>query len=122
MKMKLRILIGTGLLALQQMPAWSSVMSLAEAKDRLSVVQRHEATTRQDYLLAKANYNQIKRTRKAAQREVKAIAKANAASVAAEQAALRFGERASHFNPYLDEQYLGAGNARIKGWNNEYQQ
>lgn len=97
----------------------ASVMSLVEAKDKLTVISAHELEARRDYDAAKLAYKRQKQARKTAAREVKAIAKANAASQAAEQASLQFMERAHHMNPYLDEQYLGSGIVRIKGVQND---
>lgn len=112
------ILAGITLLA---MPCNASIMSLQEAKDRLSVVQRHEASSKLDYESAKHSYNAAKRARRAAQKEIKAIASANAKSLAAEQASLKYLERAHNYSGYVDEQYLGTGSINLRGYKNEYQ-
>lgn len=113
MRGKTLILAGTVLLSMGT--ANASIMSLTEAKDKLTVIQRHESVSKADYESAKHSYKQAKRARKCAQKEIHAIAKANAASVAAEQASIGYAERAHHYNAYLDEQYLGSGNLRITG-------
>ena len=112
MKTKTMILIGITLVANS---VNASVMSLVEAKDKLAVISAHETESKRDYDAAKSAYKKQKQARKTAIKQIKAIIKADAASLAAEQASLRFNERVVHFNPYLNEDYLGSGSAQIKG-------
>lgn len=104
-------------LALFTGQAQASIMSLNEAKDKLATIQYHEASSRQDYLASKHAYKAACKARKALQKEIKAIAKANKLNDLAEASSIAYAERAHHYNEYLNAEILGSSTIRIKGSN-----